>query len=215
MKIYCSELETSNILRGQASPGHSLPAGAPEARLPSPGAGCAGRTPLHTHERPRRPGATLPPGVGAPRARPAPPLPRRLTETVAPGPGVCLRRAALSAGNKKPFSTTQGCPPGQGPSQVNTSARIERTHEGTVPSCVRLRGGSTSARHSTVSAREPRLTNASSEQAENHCVFPEESKGLKGVLSEHAICSHSDTIVASSGLRQEQGTDHLGRSLLI
>lgn len=49
------------------------------------------------------------------------------------------------------------------------------------PSCVRLQGGSTSARPSTVSVhrREPRLTNASSEQAENHCVFPEESKGLK------------------------------------
>lgn len=175
-------METSNILRGQTSPGHSS---WQEHLRPGcePRGGSAEGPPLHTHERPRRPGGTLPKGGSA--AGKACPTPTPLAHRDCGAWAWCLPPPSnpISWKQEAILDHPQGChqargllgcehprPGLKGPTRVQC------------PSCVHLQGGSMSAWPSTVSAhrREPRLANTSSEQAENHCAFPEESKGLKG-----------------------------------
>ena len=126
-------------------PWTQLLAVASEAGLPAPGVGVQ-EDPHCTFGRGQGGQEAYFPGVGAPRARPAPPLARLLTQTASPG---ALSLPPLSS----PISWKQAAVRDhlQGFTRlgavtgVNTLGQDRRTHEGAVPSCPRHQGRSTSA----------------------------------------------------------------------
>lgn len=127
------------------------------------------------------------PGVGAPQATPAPPLARLLTQTASPRAlSLPLLSNPISWKQEAVLNHPQGFTRPGAITGVNTLGQDRKGPRGySTPHAHAIRAGPRlqGPARSVLTARSHRLlTNASSEEAESHCTFPEEGKGLMSAV---------------------------------